>query len=113
MYRRCRDSVDEFKSISKEVRDLHIVLEAIHSHWQQNPLASKHRQNLVILSDGCVETLHQLEAVLNSHESLGMQKRRMADRWTWVAKNLAPIRNELLTSALSLSMFNNTVTYAY
>lgn len=86
------------------------MLEAIEEHWKHNLLVANQQQNLKILSEGCLESLHGLEGVLESHKSLGMQKKRIANRWTWAATNLAPIRKDLSSSALHLSIFHNTVT---
>jgi hypothetical protein len=89
--------VDGFKSISRDVRGLHIVLEAIKEHWGQNPFTTDQKQNLKILPDGCVESLHELKNALKDHQSLGMFKKRLKDRWTWAAKNFAPLGNDLLS----------------
>ena len=92
------------------MRGLHIVLEAIEDHWKENDLKRKHKQNLEILGKGCQETLDELGSVLKKYESLGMERKRPTDRLRWSAKNLGPIRTNLINSAASLSMFHDTVT---
>ena len=80
VYQRCRDSVSEFNDISKEVNLLHMVLEAIETHWKENRLDSKTGKNLGVHTEGCIESLRDLEAILDKHKSLGMVKKRKIER---------------------------------
>ena len=112
VYQRCRDSVLEFNEISKEVNVLHMVLEAIETHWKENELDSTTRKNLDVHTEGCIETLCDLEAILDKHKSLGMVKKRKFERFKWVGQNLAPIRTALLNKATYLSMYHDTIWYA-
>ena len=112
VYQRCRDSVSEFNDISKEVNVLRMVLEAIETHWKENELDSTSRKNLGVHTEGCIETLRDLEAILDKHKSLGMVKKRKIERFKWVCQNLAPIRTALVNKATYLSIYHDTIWYA-
>ena len=112
VYQRCRDSVSEFNDISKEVNVLHMVLEAIDIHWKENELDSKTRNNLGFHTEGCIETLRDLQEILDKHKSLGMVKKRKIERLKWVGQNLAPIRTALINRATYLSIYHDTIWYA-
>ena len=112
VYQRCRDSVSEFNDISKEVKVLHMVLEAIETHWKENELDSTTRKNLGVHTEGCIEALRDLEAILDKHKSLGMVKKRNIERLKWIGQNLAPIRTALINRATYLSIYHDTIWYA-
>lgn len=104
--------MSEFKDISKEVNVLYMVLEAIENHWKENELDSTTRKNLDVHTEGCIDTLHDLEAILQKHKSLGMVKKRKIERLKWVGQNLAPIRTALINRATYLSIYHDTLWYA-
>ena len=104
--------MSEFNAISKEVNVLHMVLEAIDTHWKENELDSTTRKNLGVHTEGCIETLHDLEAILDKHKSLGMVKKRKIERLNWVGQNLAAIRTTLINRATYLSIYHDTIWYA-
>ena len=101
--------MSEFNDISKEVNVLHMVLEAIEDHWKENELDPMTRQNLGVHTEGCIETLHDLEALLHKHKRLGMVKKRKIERLKWVCQNLAPIRTALINRATYLSIYHDTL----
>ena len=111
LYTRCRDSVDEFKSISREVKGLHVVLNAIRRHWEENDLTEENISNLRFYTECCSDTLKELEFVLDKHKSLGVERKRQYDRLRWAAKKIAPIRGSLMNNAVLLSIFNTTISY--
>ena len=86
------------------------MLEAIGDHWRANDLSPKHQQNLEVLTEGCHDTLHELELVLDNHKTLEIGRKLAFDRLKWATKNLAPIRNSLIIGATLLAMFHETVT---
>jgi hypothetical protein len=102
--------VDEFKDVSKEVRGLHIVLEAIKDHWKENDLSARHKQDLDVLAEECRDTLRELESIIENHKSLGLERKHLSDRVKWAGKNLDPVRTKLINRAILLSMFHSTVT---
>ena len=104
--------MSEFNDISKEVNVLHMVLEAIENHWKENELDSTTRENLGVHIEGCIEVLHDLEAKLHKHKSLGMEKKRRIERLKWIGQNLAPIRTALINRATYLSIYHDTIWYA-
>lgn len=104
--------MSEFDDVSKEVAVLRMVLEAIETHWKENELDSITRTNLGVHTEGCIETLRDLEGILDKHKSLGMVKKRKIERLTWLCQNLAPIRTALVNKATYLSIYHDTIWYA-
>jgi hypothetical protein len=115
LYQRCKASVTEFKDLSRDVRSMHIVLQAVQEYWEEqardgHELSAKHLANLEELSDSCKEVLVELETLLEKHGELGAGAGFLA-RMKWVPKNIGPLRMRLLARTNSLSSFNNIMTY--
>jgi hypothetical protein len=115
LYQRCRDSVTEFRDLSRDVRSMQIVLKAIQEHWEEQvrdgyEVPDRQLASLRELSDSCKDVLIELETLLDRHGELGAGAGFLA-RMKWAPKNIGPLRMRLLARTHHLSSFNNIMTY--
>lgn len=112
MYKACKDSSDDFKRLSNEVASLHVVLKETEDYLKEFPEIEISRRNrLDILTDGCLDTLKDLDRLLKSYESLGTQAQRTWDRMRFGLEDLAEVRSRLVSQATLLTAFNSTLIW--
>lgn len=110
MYKACKDSSDDFKRLSHEVASLHVVLKETEDYVKEFPeLDASRRNRLEILTDGCHQTLQDLDKLIKNYESLGTQAQRTWDRMRFGLEDLADLRSRLVSQATLLTAFNSTL----
>ncbi|KAJ8108531.1 hypothetical protein ONZ43_g6396 [Nemania bipapillata] len=74
VYKACKDSSENFQRLSGDVASLHVVLKETEDYLGEFTDLDMSRVNrLQILTDGCRDTLKDLEKLLRSYDSLGTQ----------------------------------------
>jgi len=101
--------VVEFRDISREVSSLQIVLKAVEKAWRARDLSPIERYEVAEISAGCKEVLTDLEKNLDKYQSLGSRWKNPIDRMRWASKDIAPLRNRLISNTVLLSTFNTTL----
>jgi hypothetical protein len=107
--------VTEFRDLSRDVRSMHIVLEAVQEYWQDqaqngHELSTRHLATLRELSYSCREVLLEVDELLEKHGDLEAGAGFLS-RMKWAPRNIGPLRMRLHVRTNSLSSFNNVMTY--
>jgi hypothetical protein len=114
VYRACRSSSEEFKSVAAEVASLHVVLKETEEYVSERgaSLGSDREAQLMVLEKECRGVLQDLETLLLRYESLGTQTQRTWDRMRWGSEDISAARQRLSTCTSLLTSFNlNLVKY--
>ncbi|KAH0563216.1 hypothetical protein GP486_002218 [Trichoglossum hirsutum] len=108
VYKACRNSSEEFKSVAAEVASLHVVLKETEEYVTERAasLGSDREAQLEALGKECREVLQDLEKLLLRYESLGTQTQRTWDRMRWCSEDVSAARQRLSTSTALLTSFN-------
>ena len=110
VYKSCKDSSDDFKSISGDVASMHIVLKETADYLSEQPLEPERRKQLDVLGKGCRDVLKDLEVLLKKYDSLGTQSQRTWDRVGWAFEDISSLRERLVCSTAMLTAFNTAIT---
>ena len=90
VYKKCRDSSDDFVELSSEVASLHAVLSEVQALFHQYPgLGNANGGGLAVVLQGCHDVLKHLDERISKYQSLGTRKKRLRDRVKWFCKPLA------------------------
>ncbi|KAI9855454.1 MAG: guanine nucleotide-binding protein subunit alpha [Trichoglossum hirsutum] len=108
VYRACRSSSEEFKSVAAEVASLHVVLKETEEYVSERgaSLGSDREAQLMVLEKECRGVLQDLETLLLRYESLGTQTQRTWDRMRWGSEDISAARQRLSTCTTLLTSFN-------
>jgi hypothetical protein len=67
-------------------------------------------EHILDLGQGCLDCLHDLEALIRKYESVGSRARRAWDRMGWEKEKIADIRQRVISNTSLLSSFNISLT---
>lgn len=105
VYKKCRESSDDFSELSSEVASLHAVLTELNTLVRQCPLISQtSSKTLGIVLQGCHNVLKALEVQLAKYRSLGTNNKRMRDRTRWVLEAIGDVRIRLVSHTTILTL---------
>lgn len=109
IYRACKDSGDDFRSISDEVSNLHTVLRIAEEDLAkecQTDIDAQRKDSLEEIAEGCRSVLEDLDRLLKKYESLSTQEQRTWDRMRWGLEDMAGIRQRLTYQVGLINAFN-------
>ena len=110
----CKNAPKAFAEVSHNVMSMHVVLDAVHEHWDRNDLSQIHRQDLYYLADASEQPLRKLEELLHAHGGLGGGRNSRWDRIRWTTKSLIdkirPIQAELASKSEPLFKFHAVIS---
>ncbi|KAI0449109.1 hypothetical protein F5B21DRAFT_495495 [Xylaria acuta] len=108
VYKACKESGENFQRLSSEVASLHVVLKETEDYLSEEvrDLDISRVNRLRILTDGCHDTLKDLEKLIRSYENLGTQAQRAWDRFRFGLQDLTDIRSRLVSNVTLLTAFN-------
>ena len=111
VFKACKESSDEFKSLSSEVVSLHVVLKETEELVAETgpSLRADQEPQLRHITDGCQKVLEDVEGLLKKYESLGTKSQRTWDRMKWGAEGVANVRTRLISNTSMLSAYNSTI----
>lgn len=109
VYKSCKDSSDDFKSVADDVVALHIVLREVEEHLKEQPISNPRQAHLAALTRTCHAVLNDLEKLLEKYDSLGSQSRRTWDRMRWGLEDIDQLRARLSSSTSMLTAFNTSL----
>ena len=110
-YRICKESSEQFRKIATEVSSLRSTLDEVREAIEENQPLSPTRQER--LDDGvreCEICLRDLEALLDSYESMYTQRQRVYDRLRFGVKDIADIRSRIISHTTNLGVLNQAIT---
>ena len=109
IYRACKDSGDDFRSISDEVSKLYTVLKIAEEDLAkecQTDIGAQSKDSFEGIAKGCRSVLVDLDRLLKKYESLGTQEQRTWDRMRWGQEDMAGIRQRLIYQVGLINTFN-------
>ena len=109
VYKSCKDSSDDFKTIANDVVSLHIVLKEIEEQYKEQTLERNQQVHLAKLTQNTRNVLKDLEALLEKYDSLGTQSQRTWDRMRWGLEDINKLKERLTSSTTMLSIFNSSL----
>ncbi|KAF7361267.1 ANK-REP-REGION domain-containing protein [Mycena sanguinolenta] len=114
IYKSCKESSEDFRKMTGELMGLHAVLCEMKDFMEENgdQLEDSRRNRLTILMDGCKSSLQELYDLYTRYESLSTQRQRTWDRMRFGLKNLADVRQRIITSTTALNTFTTALLSA-
>ena len=114
VYKSCKDSSDDFKSLSTHVAALHTVLKEIEDQISEQTPNMILTERLTTLGETCRGVLIDIESLLRKYASLESQTQRVWDRMRWGLEDIRELRGRLVSSITLLTAFNASLTkYVY
>ncbi|KAJ9642590.1 hypothetical protein H2201_006307 [Coniosporium apollinis] len=116
LYRACKSSATEFQRIAAEVSGLHAVLKEIDESIEEDDtgLSAARAERLKELKGNAWAVLRDLEAELGHYDSLATTTQRKWDIIRFGLKDLADIRNRIISTTTSLAAFQTVlVTHSH
>ena len=111
VYKSCKDSSDDFKTVADDVVALHIVLSEVVEPLKVQPISSPRQAHLAALTRTCQAVLNDLEKLLQKYDSLGSQSQRTWDRMRWGLEDISQLRGRLSNSTAMLTAFNTSLIW--
>ena len=93
-----------FENIRGEVFSLYTILKTCDDTLFNRPLQPTNAEGLVDVKDGCVKVLMDLQRLVDKYKSLGTQSKRTRDRMKWSSKDVAEIRDRLISHTTMLNV---------
>ena len=109
VYKSCKESSDDFKSIAGDVAGLHIVLKEVEEQLEEHPFDEQRCSQLATLVEPCHTVLTQLESLIERYDGLGSKSQRTWDRLKWGLEDVSRLKERLLTSTAILAAFNTSL----
>lgn len=109
IYRACKDSGDDFRSISNDVSNLHTVLKIAEEDLAkecQTDIDAQRKDSFEEITKGCRGVLGDLDRLLKKYESLSTQEQRTWDRMRWGQEDMVGIRQRLAYQVGLINAFN-------
>ena len=107
VYKKCKESLENYKELVCEVGALHNVIKETEELLSQQQLSKEQSAKLDMSRHGCQEVLQDLSALLARYDSLGTKTQRTFDRIGFATKDVNGIRNRLISNVTLLDAFNN------
>ena len=108
VYNIYKDAPNEFRSISDEVKSLHIIFEEHKGKFRDTNLCSEDKERLRQVLQGCSNVLKDLDKLMSQYKRLGTpQGSWVMNILKWDPGNVATLRARLTSNT---SMLNTFVT---
>ena len=107
IYKKCKDSPENYAELASEVGALHNVVKETEELLSQQALTSRQENKLLTCRQGCESVLKDLDGLLDKYESLGTSSRRTFDRMGFGMRDINSIRLRLISNTSLLDAFNN------
>ncbi|KAF2492088.1 hypothetical protein BU16DRAFT_103163 [Lophium mytilinum] len=111
VYKKCRDSPGEYKTLTNEARALTNVLQDLADKVEQGTIPESKRPQLLDVYEGTVEVLRELDATLTRYASLDTKSKRAWDRLTWDSDRSKNLRGKLTSTVGILNGFWNSLIH--
>nr|GAT60855.1 predicted protein [Mycena chlorophos] len=114
LYKKVKDSSEDFRQMTNEVMSLNAIVSEMKEFMEQegDDLEPWRRDRLNHLIECCMEPLRELEQLYDKYDSLDTRSQRTWDRLHFGLKNLAPIRQRLVSSTTMLGSFNTIMIHS-
>jgi GTPase involved in cell partitioning and DNA repair len=107
IYKKCKDSSEDFKNLSNEVGSFHNILKETEELLSEQKLGPAQEAKLEVLKEGSENVLKDLEKLLVKYESLGTSSQRTWDRMGFGNQDMTTLRLRLISQTTLLDAFNN------
>ncbi|KAF2260827.1 hypothetical protein CC78DRAFT_547160 [Lojkania enalia] len=110
IYRMCKDSSDEFRRIATQVESLHTALLETQDYLDDGIELSRSRKDrLTKLKASIMETLTELQALLDEYESKPTSWQRAWDSLRMGLENVSSIRDRIIAATTELQVLNQLI----
>lgn len=112
LYRNCRTSGTEFKRISEDLKNLHIILKDIDETIAEDSsgLSRTGFERLNEVRESARSVLEELSRELKQYESLDTKSQKKWDVVRWGMKDVSDIKMRLASITTNLTMFSTKLT---
>jgi hypothetical protein len=109
IYKSCKNSSEHFQGLTKDVCQLHTVLKEIDDFLkEEHHLPPDREARLLLLGKGCLDTLKEIEDLLEKYESLGTQSQRAWDRMRFGLEDVTALRAKLVSQTTMLTALHTS-----
>ena len=113
VYKKCKDSPEDYVELSNEVGALHNVMKETEELFSQQDLTPQQENRLLACQQGCEKVLSDLDGLLVQYERLGTKSRRTFDRLGFGTHDMNDIRSRLNLNVSMLDAFNSASVEPY
>ncbi|KAJ7052578.1 hypothetical protein C8F01DRAFT_1170478, partial [Mycena amicta] len=108
LYKCVKDSSEDFRQMTAELMALYAVMNEMNDFINENgdDLEPWRRERLQDLIEACLGPLDDLQKLYDRYESLDTQSQRTWDRMHFGLRDIAPIRQRLVSTTTLLGSFN-------
>ncbi|KAJ6510412.1 hypothetical protein C8R45DRAFT_964021 [Mycena sanguinolenta] len=114
LYKSCKESSEDFRKMTGELVGLYAILCEMKDYMEEHGdhLEDSRRNRLTMLMDGCKSSLQELYDLYTRYESLSTQRQRTWDRMRFGLKNLADVRQRIISNTTALNSFTTALINA-
>lgn len=112
LYRSCSDSGTEFKRISEDLKNLHVILKDIDETVKEDStgLSRTSFERLDRVREDARTLLEELSLELKKYESLDTKSQKKWDAVRWGLKDVSDIKSRLVSIITNLNVFSSCLT---
>ncbi|KAF1994772.1 hypothetical protein P154DRAFT_446813 [Amniculicola lignicola CBS 123094] len=111
VYKNCRDSTGEHKTLANEARSLTNILQDVADKVEGHSIPESKMESLKAVYEPCVEVLQELDETLNHYNSLDTRSKRAWNRLKWDAEKSSSTREKLMASVVMLNGFYTSLIH--
>jgi DNA-binding FrmR family transcriptional regulator len=108
IYKACKDSSDEFRRVAGQVQSLHTALLETQEYLDDGDfqINSTRKEQLTNLQRSIMETLMELQALLDKYESMSTPAQGAWDKMRFGLEDVSAIRNRIIAATTELQVLN-------
>ena len=106
VYRRAKESSEQYKAASTDLAGMHMVVKDITETVIEKNLSPDKKVQLELLCTSCRDILEDFDAMMTKYESLGFKSRRTWDRLRYDQGRVKELRDRMGVSIGLLNSFN-------
>ncbi|KAF2739031.1 hypothetical protein EJ04DRAFT_485357 [Polyplosphaeria fusca] len=111
VYKNCRDSTGDFKTLTAESRSLTNLLQDVADKVEGGSIPESKKQQLFDTYQSCVDVLSELDKVVSHYNSLDSKTKRAWDRVKWDPDRSKALREKLTSTVVMLNSFYSSLIH--
>ncbi|KAF1999631.1 hypothetical protein P154DRAFT_620810 [Amniculicola lignicola CBS 123094] len=109
IYQNAKSAPREFRSALQDVESFAATLEETYDALKSWPLNAKQQQRCNTILKGCTSVLEEYEDMISDYRSLGTDKRKLRDRFSWTQSDVDALKRRLELHSNMLISFKVSV----
>lgn len=106
LYKKCKDSSENYTELSSAVLTLHGVIKETEELFEKQDVTPEQKVRMATCRQGCEGVLKDLEGLLTRYESLGTRSQRTFDRMGFGMQDMKSLHLRLISNVSMLEAFN-------